>query len=160
MWKKGCTSNNGSISYRAKAQLELNLTTAVKHKNVFTNTTATKGELRRISIIYWMQEETSRTRKRLKYLVPSLPQSSIVRTVALRIPRPCAEIQRQRAEWCSYKPGENGQWSAIQFKIHKSMGQMGSTQGSKGNWQKSSPNHLPLFISSLGYLGRSQLTGG
>ena len=40
---------------RAKAQLELNLATAVKgSKNVSINIVATKGGLRRIAILYWV----------------------------------------------------------------------------------------------------------
>lgn len=44
---------------RAKVQLDLNLATAVKdQKNVSINALATKGGLRRASILYWMHEET------------------------------------------------------------------------------------------------------
>jgi len=38
---------------RVKAQLELNLAPAIKDSNIL----ATKGGLRRISILYWMQGE-------------------------------------------------------------------------------------------------------
>lgn len=62
---------------RAEVQLELNLATAVNdNKNVFINRQVTKGRSRRISILYWIQEKQhQRTRKRLKYLMPSFPQS-------------------------------------------------------------------------------------
>jgi len=44
---------------RTKAQLELFLMTGVKdNKKMFLQMLATKGGLRRISILYWMQGET------------------------------------------------------------------------------------------------------
>lgn len=43
----------------AKTQLEHDLAIAIEHnKNVCINTLATRGELRRTSILYWMQRET------------------------------------------------------------------------------------------------------
>lgn len=76
---------------RAKAQVELNVLTAIKYnRNVSINVLATKGGLRRISILHWMQVETQwhRMRKRLRYLIPSLLQSLIVRLVVFWVPGP------------------------------------------------------------------------
>ena len=67
LWKKGQATQEDYRAVvrlcrekirRVKAHLELNLATAVKdNKNVSINTLATKGELRRISILYWMWGE-------------------------------------------------------------------------------------------------------
>ena len=68
LWKKGQATQEDYRDVvrlcrekirRVKAQLELNVGTAVKdNKNVSINTLATKGELRRISILYWMRGDT------------------------------------------------------------------------------------------------------
>ncbi|GAB0210066.1 hypothetical protein GRJ2_003472400 [Grus japonensis] len=68
LWKKGQATQEDYKDVmrlcrekirKAKAQLELNLATAVKdNKNVSINTLATKGGLRRLSILYWMRGKT------------------------------------------------------------------------------------------------------
>ena len=84
LWKKGQVTQEayrGLIKScreeirKAKAQLELRLAIIVKdNKNVFTNTSITKREPRRISILYWVWGKMlpPRIRKRLRYLMPSL----------------------------------------------------------------------------------------
>jgi len=90
LWKKGQVTQEeyrglvrscGEEIKKAKAQLDLSLATVVRDniKN-FTNTSTTKREPMRVSIPYWMRGGilSTRTRKRLSYLMPSLPQSLIV----------------------------------------------------------------------------------
>jgi len=85
---------------KAKAQLELRLATVLwDNKNVFTNTSTTKRRPRRVSIPYWMQGQIlpPRMRKRLRYFMPSLPQSLIVRLVIPRVASPqCWKIGKER----------------------------------------------------------------
>lgn len=63
------------------------------------------GGLRKIPILYWMHRETqwARMRKRLYYLMPSVPQSSTVRPVVLQVPSPpswkTASGSRMKPPW-------------------------------------------------------------
>lgn len=67
LWKKGQTTQEDYKAVvrlcrekvvRTEARVELNLATAVKdNTNVSVNTLETKGGLRTISILYWMQGE-------------------------------------------------------------------------------------------------------
>jgi len=78
---------------KAKAQLELRVATVEgATKNVFTNTLTTKRGPRSVSIHYWMRGAILplKMRKRLRYLMPSLPQSLIVRLVIPRVVAPSA----------------------------------------------------------------------
>ena len=85
---------------KAKAQLELRLATVVRdNKKFFTNTSTTKRGPMRVSIPYWMRGGmlSTRMRKRLRYLMPSLPQSLVlVRLVIPRIVIPqCSKIGKE-----------------------------------------------------------------
>ena len=100
LWKKGQVTQEeyrrliGSCREeirKAKAQLELRLATVIRDiEKSFTNTSTTKRGPRRFSITYWMRGQIlpPRMRKRLRYLIPSLPQSLIVRLVSPRVLNP------------------------------------------------------------------------
>ena len=76
---------------KAKAQLELRLATVVRdNKKCFYKYINNKSGPRRVSIPYWMRGVilSIRMRKRLKYFMPSSPQSVRVRLVTPRVVTP------------------------------------------------------------------------
>jgi len=76
---------------KVEAQLELRLANVVRdNKKVFTTMSITKRDPRRVSIYYWMWGGIlpTRMRKRLRYLMPSSPQSLTVRLVIPRVVSP------------------------------------------------------------------------
>jgi len=106
LWKKGQATQEeyrGLIRScreeirKAKAQLELRLATVVRdNKKCFYQYTTNKK--RAISIPFWMQGGILPTsmRKRLRYFMPSLPQSLIVRLVIPRVVMPqCWKIRNE-----------------------------------------------------------------
>lgn len=97
--------------------------------------------------------------KRLKYLIPSLLQSLIIKPFVW-IPSPLNCKTGRRAEWSPQNPMENCQKPAAPLRHTSPWGWTGSTQECWGSLWKCSPRHIPLFTSSPGWLGRSQLTEG
>lgn len=74
-----------------EVQLGVNIATSIKgNKNSSINTLTTQEGLRRISILYWMGggNMVTKDEERLRYLMPSLPQSLIVRSIVLSAPSP------------------------------------------------------------------------
>jgi len=103
LWKKGQATQeeyrglNGSCREeirKVKAQLELRMATVVRgNKNIFTNTSTTRGPMR-VSIPCWMRGGILSTR--MMKLMPSLPQSLIVRLVIPRVVSPqCRKIAKE-----------------------------------------------------------------
>jgi len=95
---------------RAKAQLELSLATAIKdNKNCFykyiTNERKAKENLHPLLDV---GGNVKRMRKRLRYLMRSLPQSLTVREVVLQTPSPLGRKTGMRSR--RKPPKSKGKW--------------------------------------------------